>query len=85
MSTSRKALAGPSLRPSPPTPGPLDVDFATLMQVHHQTGAAVAQVELDYGKVAELKDAARRIVRDQQAKIKQYQRWLKAHAASPMK
>jgi uncharacterized protein (DUF305 family) len=63
----------------PATPGPLDTDFATLMQVHHQTGVALAQVELAFGKDAELKDAARRIVRDEQAEIKQYQRWLKAH------
>ena len=55
------------------------------MQVHHQTGVALAKVELDFGKVAELKDAARRIVRDQQAEIKRYQRWLKSHAASPTK
>ena len=57
----------------------LDTDFATLMQVHHQTGVALAQVELAFGKDAELKDAARRIARDEQAKVKQYQRWLKAH------
>ena len=49
------------------------------MQVHHQTGVALAQVELALGKDAELKDAARRIVRDEQAEVKQYQRWLKAH------
>ena len=61
----------------PATPGPLDTDFATLMQVHHQTGAALAQVELAFGKDDELKDAARRIIRDEQAEIKQYQRWLK--------
>ena len=49
------------------------------MQVHHQTGAALAQVELAFGKDAELKNAARRIIRDEQAEIKQYQRWLTAH------
>ena len=74
----RIAAALAPLRQLPPTPGPLDADFATLMQVHHQTGVALAQVELDFGKDAELKDAARRIVRDEQAEIKQYQRWLKA-------
>ena len=67
------------LRQPPPTLGPLDTDFATLMQVHHQTGVALAQVELSFGKVPELKDAARRIIRDEQAEIKQYQRWLKAN------
>lgn len=66
------------LRQLPPTPGPLDADFATLMQVHHQTGVALAQVELAFGKDAELKDAARRIVRDEQAEVKQYQRWRKS-------
>ncbi|MDO7854409.1 DUF305 domain-containing protein [Hymenobacter convexus] len=67
------------LRQPPPTPGPLDADFATLMQVHHQTGVALAQVELAFGKDAELRDAARRIVGDEQAEIKQYQRWLKTN------
>jgi uncharacterized protein (DUF305 family) len=68
------------LRQPPPLPGTLDADFATLMQVHHQTGVALAKVELDFGKVPELKDAARRIVRDEQAEIQRYQRWLKANA-----
>jgi uncharacterized protein (DUF305 family) len=75
----RIAAALAPLRQPPPTPGHLDTDFATLMQVHHQTGVALAQVELSFGKVPELKDAARRIIRDEQAEIKQYQRWLKAH------
>ena len=74
----RIAAALAPLRQPPPTPGPLDADFATLMQVHHQTGVALAWVELAFGKDAELKDAARRIVRDEQAEIKQYQRWLNA-------
>ena len=75
----RIAAALASLHQLPATPGPLDTDFATLMQVHHQTGAALAQVELAFGKDAELKNAARRMIRDEQAEIKQYQRWLTAH------
>lgn len=67
----RIAAALAPLRQPPPTPGPLDADFAILMQVHHQTGVALAQVELAFGKDAELKDAARRIVRDEQAETKQ--------------
>ena len=81
----RIAAALAPLRQLPPTPGPLDTDFATLMQVHNQTGVALAQVELSFGKVPKLKDAARRIIRDEQAETKQYQRWLKTHAASPAK
>ena len=68
----------------PPLPGTLDADFATLMQVHHQTGVALAQTELAFGKDAEVRNAARQIVRDEQAEIKQYQRWLKSHAATPI-
>ena len=75
----RIAAALAPLRQPPPTPGPLDADFATLMQVHHQTGVALAQVELAFGKDAELKGAARRIVRDEQAEIRQYQRWLEVY------
>ncbi len=77
----------PRWRPcvSPNHAGPLDTDFATLMQVHHQTGVSLAQVELSFGKIPELKDAARRIIRDEQAEIKQYQRWLKVHATGSTK
>lgn len=75
----RLAAALAPLHQLPPTHGPLDADFATLMQVHHQTGVALAKVELAFGKDAELKDAARRIVHDEQAEIRQYQRWLKVH------
>lgn len=67
------------LRELPPSTGSIDVDFATLMQRHHRSGAALAQVELDFGKSAEVTAAARAIVRDEQAEIKQYQRWLKVH------
>ena len=79
----RIAAALAPLRQLPPTPGPIDADFATLMQVHHQSGVALAQAELAFGKNAELKNAARRIVRDEQAEIKQYQRWLRAHPTAP--
>jgi uncharacterized protein (DUF305 family) len=67
------------LRELPPPTGSIDTDFATLMQIHHQSGVALAQAELAFGKNAELKDAARRLARDEQKEIKQYQGWLKAY------
>ncbi|GAB2845091.1 DUF305 domain-containing protein [Hymenobacter ruber] len=76
----RIAAALAPLRQLPPLPGPADADFATLMQLHHRSGVALAQTELAFGKDAELKEAARRIVRDEQAEIKHYQRWLQAHS-----
>ncbi|SHM24198.1 DUF305 domain-containing protein [Hymenobacter psychrotolerans] len=70
------------LRQLPPLPGNVDADFATLMQVHHRSGVALAQTELAFGRNAEVKDAARRFVRDQQQEIKQFQRWLQAYASA---
>jgi uncharacterized protein (DUF305 family) len=75
----RIAAALAPLRQLPPTPGPIDADFATLMQAHHQSGVALAQAELAFGRNAELKNAARQIVRDQQQEIKRYRRWLQTH------
>ncbi|MBG8555719.1 MULTISPECIES: DUF305 domain-containing protein [Hymenobacter] len=76
----RIAAALAPLRQVPALPGSPDADFATLMELHHRSGVALAQAELAFGRNAELRDAARRIVRDQQQEIKQFQRWLKANS-----
>jgi uncharacterized protein (DUF305 family) len=65
------------LRQVPALPGSPDADFATLMELHHRSGVALAQAELAFGRNDELRAAARRIVRDQQQEIRQFQRWLK--------
>lgn len=75
----RIAAALAPLRELPPLPGRPDADFATLMQLHHPSGVALAQAELAFGKNAELKKAVRAIVRDGQQEIRQYQHWLRAH------
>ncbi|MBD2717203.1 DUF305 domain-containing protein [Microvirga sp. STR05] len=67
------------LRQLPVLAGSPDADFATLMALHHRSGVALAQAELAFGRNAELREAARRIVRDQQPEIKQFQRWLQTH------
>ncbi|MBC6700281.1 DUF305 domain-containing protein [Hymenobacter puniceus] len=77
----RIAAALAPLRQVPTLPGSPDADFATLMELHHRSGVALAQAELAFGRNAELRDAARRIVRDQQQEIKQFQRWLKSNPA----
>lgn len=79
----RIAAALAPLRQPPPPAGTPDADFATFMQVHHQSGVALAQTELVFGRNAELKDAARAIIRDGRAEIRLYQRWLQAHPATP--
>ncbi|QIL78228.1 MULTISPECIES: DUF305 domain-containing protein [Hymenobacter] len=77
----RIAAALAPLRQLPVLPGTVDADFATLMQVHHRSGVALAQTELAFGRNPELRAEARRIVQDQQVEINQYQRWLQAHTA----
>jgi len=79
----RMTAALAPLRELPPASGSIDTDFATLMVRHHQSGVALAQTELVFGRNAEVKAAARNIVRDEQAEVKQYQRWLKNHATAP--
>ena len=81
----RIAAALAPLRQLPPLPGSIDADFATLMQRHHQSGVALAQAELAFGRNAEVTDAARRVVRDQQQEIRQFQRWLTSHTATSVK
>ena len=79
----RMTAALAPLRELPPASGSMDRDFAMLMQRHHQSGVALAQVELAFGRNAEVKAAARNIVRHEQAEVRQYQRWLKVHATAP--
>lgn len=81
----RIAAALAPLRQPPTASGSVDTDFAALMRLHHQSGVTLAKTELAFGRNAQLKAAARAIVRDQQLEIRQYQRWLQARAASPGK
>ena len=53
-----------------------DVGFAKGMIPHHEGAIAMAKVELQYGKDAEMKALAQKIVDTQQSEIKYMQAWL---------
>jgi len=56
--------------------GDTDRDFATMMKVHHQGAIDMAQMELQSGKDAKMRAMAKRIIKDQQKEIKEFDRWL---------
>lgn len=72
MSAMMKSMV---VRPS----GNPDKDFARMMLAHHQGAIAMAKVELQYGKDAELRSLAGDIVAAQEKEIAQMQAWLAAH------
>ncbi len=61
-----------SMQPS----GDTDKDFAMMMKMHHQQAIEMARAEIANGKSTELKTMARKIIKDQQKEIAQFDRWL---------
>lgn len=59
--------------------GDPDKDFAAMMIPHHQAAADMAKVELQYGKDPTLRKMATKIVRSQEAEIRDMQRWQVKH------
>ena len=57
--------------------GDTDKDFALMMKMHHQQAVDMAKPEIEYGKSAEMKAMARKIVKDQTKEIAQLDAWLK--------
>ncbi len=56
--------------------GDTDRDFAMMMKVHHQGAIDMAQMELQNGKDAKMRSMAKRIIKDQQKEIKEFDKWL---------
>jgi len=56
--------------------GQSDVDFTALMIDHHQSALDMAQHELDYGTVEQMRQMARKIIDDQKKEISDFQDWL---------
>ena len=59
-----------------------DVGFAKGMIPHHEGAIAMAKVELQYGKDAEMKALAQKIVDTQQSEISVMQNWLDKNESS---
>lgn len=56
--------------------GDTDLDFATMMKMHHQGAVDMAQMELQSGKDAKMRAMAKQIIKDQQKEIKDFDKWL---------
>lgn len=59
--------------------GDPDRDFVTMMIPHHQGAIDMAKVELQYGKDADLKKMAEKIIQDQEREIGEMKNWLNSH------
>jgi uncharacterized protein (DUF305 family) len=56
--------------------GDTDRDFAMMMKVHHQGAIDMAQFELRRGTDSKMRAMAKRIIKDQQKEIAEFDRWL---------
>lgn len=68
-----------------PMTGNADVDFASLMIPHHRGAAAMAKVELAFGKDQQIRKVAEDIIAKQGEEISFLQNWLQANAGASSK
>ena len=59
-----------------PMTGDVDKDFAMMMKMHHQQAIDMARVEVQNGRSAQMKALANKIIKDQQAEIRQIDQFL---------
>lgn len=60
-----RMMAGMSAKPS----GEVDADFVNMMEPHHQGAIEMAELELTYGRNAQLRRIAQEIIVEQQQEI----------------
>ena len=56
-----------------------DHDFAVLMIHHHQSAVEMAEAEIEYGKVEEMKEMATKMKEDQLKEIEELKAWVAEH------
>jgi uncharacterized protein (DUF305 family) len=59
--------------------GDADVDFVRSMIPHHQGAIDMAEIELEHGKDAEIKELAKNIIAAQEQEIAMMKGWLAKH------
>ena len=65
--------------------GNVDVDFAMMMRVHHQSAITMAEAELQNGKNAQMRVMAKDIIRAQKKEIAAFDKFLAKHGDAGMK
>ena len=56
--------------------GDVDVDFATMMTMHHKHGIEMARIEAEKGKDEKIREMARKIIESQEKESQQFKEWL---------
>ena len=65
--------------------GNMDVDFAMMMRLHHQSAITMAEAELKNGKDAQMRKMAKDIIYAQKKEIAAFDKFLAKHGDSGMK
>ena len=65
--------------------GNMDVDFAMMMRVHHQSAITMAEAELQNGKDPQMRVMARDIIRAQKKEIAAFDKFLAKPGVAGMK
>ena len=65
--------------------GNIDVDFAMMMRVHHQSAITMAEAELQNGKDPQMRVMAKDIIRAQKKEIAAFDKFLAKRGDSGMK
>ena len=63
--------------------GNTDVDFATMMQMHHQGAVTMAEAELRDGKNPQMRAMAKKIIASQKKEIAEFDRFLAKQTQPP--
>lgn len=66
------------------TTGNPDIDFATIMRIHHQGAIDMADAELRDGKDPQMRKMAKDIIAAQKKEISQFDKFLAKHPAGKM-
>lgn len=59
--------------------GDVDHDFVMGMKKHHEDALAMSKVMLKYGKDAEAREFAQKIIDSQRKEIEEFDRWMSRH------
>ena len=65
--------------------GNVDVDFAMMMRVHHQSAISMAEAELQNGKDPQMRAMAKDIIRAQKKEIAVFDKFLAKRGDAGMK
>ena len=63
--------------------GNTDVDFATMMRVHHQSAVTMAEAELRDGKDQQMRAMAKKIITSQNKEIAEFDRFVAKQSPTP--